>query len=83
MFNNLLCIENINLIITSEANDTLPSTKDLKAIRDDKKREASRDKGNKVLEEFQEAGTQNELLGNFVEEVQEEVDQLDQGILHN
>jgi sugar phosphate isomerase/epimerase len=68
-------------MINSEENaDGLPSTKDLKNLRDEKKAAASIDKGNKALEDFQEAGTQNEVLGDFVDEVQQEVDQLDQEI---
>lgn len=68
-------------MISSEENaDGLPSTKDLKNLRDEKKAAASIDKGNKALEDFQEAGTQNEVLGDFVDEVQHEVDQLDQEI---
>lgn len=65
---------------SEDAADGLPSVKDLKNLRDEKKAAASIDKGNRALEDFQEAGTQNEILGNFVHEAQQEVDQLDQEI---
>lgn len=73
--------KNINLIINSEENpDGLPSTKDLKNLRDEKKAAASTEKGNKVLEDFQQAGKQNQYLEDFVKDVEEKVQQLDDEI---